>query len=311
MADQLARRLTNLEDLDPLDFPKNTFTETRPPTVDDDSTLGFSVGSTWIDITHDVVYTCVGATAGGAVWEPSRFFTATDGGGLTLNYAGGRFLGVGASGFSFNTLPAGSVGLTDNTTNYVQITTTGTVFSSSSGFFTTSFPLAEVVTLAGSITSIIQRWFNSGTIGDRYHGTNTAFPQQLWGLANATTTGFLDMEMGVFQINGLNGAGANRNVRVGGSGTQTGQLETTNGTAALPSKTFISDLTSGMFLIAGTRVGISYAGLEGLGVDNASAGGETSIQVLHNDGVSTSFKRVSADAVDTAGVGFRSLRVPN
>lgn len=56
----------------------NKFDATAAPTANDDSantsTNGtFSVGSRWVDVTNDVGYTCVDATATAAVWEQSTF----------------------------------------------------------------------------------------------------------------------------------------------------------------------------------------------------------------------------------------------
>ena len=42
---------------------------TTPPSVTDDSTAGYSVGSKWINTTTDLVYTCTDASAGAANWD--------------------------------------------------------------------------------------------------------------------------------------------------------------------------------------------------------------------------------------------------
>ncbi len=42
---------------------------TVPPTKDDDSVAGYSVGSKWIDTTHSRNYICIAASAGAAVWQ--------------------------------------------------------------------------------------------------------------------------------------------------------------------------------------------------------------------------------------------------
>jgi|SaaInlV_125m_DNA_1040241.scaffolds.fasta_scaffold00836_10 hypothetical protein len=47
----------------------NKLDATLAPTVNDDSSLGFGVGSLWIDATNDKAYNCVDATAGAAVWN--------------------------------------------------------------------------------------------------------------------------------------------------------------------------------------------------------------------------------------------------
>lgn len=42
---------------------------TAAPTVNDDSTLNYEVGSRWFDVTADRAYTCLDASAGAAVWR--------------------------------------------------------------------------------------------------------------------------------------------------------------------------------------------------------------------------------------------------
>ncbi|MEL6277961.1 MAG: hypothetical protein AAFR28_03645 [Pseudomonadota bacterium] len=42
---------------------------TAAPTVTDDSGSGYGIGSMWVDVTGDVIYFCVDASAGAAVWQ--------------------------------------------------------------------------------------------------------------------------------------------------------------------------------------------------------------------------------------------------
>lgn len=44
---------------------------TTAPTINDDSGDGYAVGSLWVDVTNDLAYVCVDATAGAAVWRNS------------------------------------------------------------------------------------------------------------------------------------------------------------------------------------------------------------------------------------------------
>lgn len=46
----------------------NKYDATAAPTVTDDSSAGYSVGSEWIDVTNDAAYRCVDATTGSAIW---------------------------------------------------------------------------------------------------------------------------------------------------------------------------------------------------------------------------------------------------
>jgi len=47
---------------------KNNYTATTAPTVTDDSSLGYSVGSEWTDTVNLKHYTCMKATVGSAIW---------------------------------------------------------------------------------------------------------------------------------------------------------------------------------------------------------------------------------------------------
>lgn len=49
-------------------IPVSNFTATAAPTVNDDSTAGYSVGSEWADETNLAYYVCTDPTAGAAVW---------------------------------------------------------------------------------------------------------------------------------------------------------------------------------------------------------------------------------------------------
>lgn len=46
----------------------NKLNASAPPTINDDSADGYSVGSLWIDTTNDIAYICVDATSGAAIW---------------------------------------------------------------------------------------------------------------------------------------------------------------------------------------------------------------------------------------------------
>ena len=48
---------------------KNKTDATAAPTATDDSSAGYAVGSKWVDVTNDMFYICVDASAGSAVWQ--------------------------------------------------------------------------------------------------------------------------------------------------------------------------------------------------------------------------------------------------
>jgi len=61
---------------------KSEYAKTSAPTINDDTSDGYVVGSTWFDITNDKAYICVDVTLGAAVWidiTQSGSFTAGDG----------------------------------------------------------------------------------------------------------------------------------------------------------------------------------------------------------------------------------------
>lgn len=47
---------------------QNNYAASAAPTVNNDTTEGYSVGSVWIDTTADEAYRCLDATEGAAVW---------------------------------------------------------------------------------------------------------------------------------------------------------------------------------------------------------------------------------------------------
>lgn len=51
---------------------------TSSPTVNDDSGLGYAVGSLWIDVNSGKIYLCIGSQIGSAEWIALGLFTATD-----------------------------------------------------------------------------------------------------------------------------------------------------------------------------------------------------------------------------------------
>jgi len=58
-------------------FIKNNFVATAPPSAaTDDTTLGYVVGSVWIDVTNDKAYTALDVTDGAAVWVETSSGTA-------------------------------------------------------------------------------------------------------------------------------------------------------------------------------------------------------------------------------------------
>jgi hypothetical protein len=85
----------------------------------------------------------------------------TDGSGLTLKVAAGNV----RIGSTFTAVAAGSVSLTNSTTNYVYVAS-GALATNTTGFPAQSIPIATVVTSGGNITSITDNrvWHSQPTI---------------------------------------------------------------------------------------------------------------------------------------------------
>ena len=49
--------------------PNNNYEATAAPGVGDDAKHGYSVGSSWINVTADDAYVCLDSTTGAAVWK--------------------------------------------------------------------------------------------------------------------------------------------------------------------------------------------------------------------------------------------------
>lgn len=79
--------------------PRNNMAATAAPAVTDDLDLGYKVGSTWHDTTNDVVYVCIDASDGAAVWRQisfSQLGTFTTGAWAGAVVAGTNIAAIGA-----------------------------------------------------------------------------------------------------------------------------------------------------------------------------------------------------------------------
>lgn len=99
--------------------------------------------------------------------------------GLTYAYLGGNV----RLGTTVTTVAAGTVILDNNTTNYVESDEAGAVSSNTTGFTAGSFPMAQVITSGGSISSVTDKraWIGNG-VSDADPRLNAAI-----GLKTATT----------------------------------------------------------------------------------------------------------------------------
>lgn len=83
----------------------------------------------------------------------TRAFRVTDGGGLDVDYEQGQIW----MGGSFYSIGAGSLTLADDDVNYVFVNAAGAVADNVAGFPSNSAPLAQVTTVAGDITALVDR----------------------------------------------------------------------------------------------------------------------------------------------------------
>jgi hypothetical protein len=249
------------------------------------------------------------AADGPAPSFPASDFRASDGGGLNLDLTGGTIRMIGSTGYTFTTHAPQTIVLTDNTTNYIQAGATS-IFNNTTAFFNSSIPVVEVVTAGGVIVTITDRYMLGHQSNSTYFKTQTAFPQAIWGLANATVLGFLDMERGPLQMQGLFGAGADENVTFGGASSALNQIELPDGTAALPPFCFIGDNTSGMFWSA-SGLGFSFGGAEILRAVDPALADEVGIVVLRNTAGVKTLAGMVQGPVDSAIPGFRLAMIPN
>jgi hypothetical protein len=81
---------------------KSNFAATAAPALTDDSASGYGVGSFWFDTTNDLMYVCLDASVGAAVWKDA---TASGGGGdPTLTFGDIESGGISIASTSFVTV---------------------------------------------------------------------------------------------------------------------------------------------------------------------------------------------------------------
>lgn len=81
---------------------------TTSPTVSDDNTAGYGVGSLWFDVTNDLAWHCLDASTGAAVWRPVPQYGGQNFGYVSGSYyyGGSGILGTSTLAVAANTLYA-------------------------------------------------------------------------------------------------------------------------------------------------------------------------------------------------------------
>ena len=163
----------------------NKFDATAAPTVNDDSSAGYQVGSKWIDVTNDKAYNCVDATAGAAVWNE-----AGGGGGSSIFTANGTF-GSSRTATLTDTL---SIKDSGGTNDVFKLNTNGEIIIANGGSTYSKFFTNGDVALGGS--TII-----GAQAGITLH-RNTLIKAEADTLANIAFQAVNTSNTGVFQIRG-------------------------------------------------------------------------------------------------------------
>jgi len=90
-----------------------------------------------------------------------RDFAVEDSGDLNITVKAGRV----RNDNTITDKSAQNLALTDNATNFVEITTVGAAFANTSAFTSGRIPLAEVVTSGADISSVTDKrtWIDTGT----------------------------------------------------------------------------------------------------------------------------------------------------
>jgi hypothetical protein len=135
------------------------YSEAVRTAIDQDNRMteeaGVSMSSIIEEIRSLIDASSVGSTATGAEIDAAAknaSLFAKDGdttNGLTFGFKAGRFM----NGNSIIDVSAGTLALTDNTTNYVEVTSAGVVSVNTSGFTTGRLPLYQITTSGGAITA--------------------------------------------------------------------------------------------------------------------------------------------------------------
>jgi hypothetical protein len=144
----------------------NNYTATVDPTVNDDSSLGYSVGSAWLNLSTDTQFILFDDTIGAAVWVQATSTSITAGDGL---YFTGNTLNVGGSTTIF--ADTNDISVNSSSTANQILLSSGTI-----GVAATygSLPLGDAASVSGTLP--IARGGTSAssfTAGSRLIATNS------------------------------------------------------------------------------------------------------------------------------------------
>jgi len=145
---------------------ESNLTATVAPSITDDTSAGYSVGSIWVDVTSDQSYLCVDSTAGSAVWNQiGGAATATP---QILHYAGLSYLASTANtgfpyGVVFDTINGETFGATVSlAANSITVTRSGKYIVSMGAAFRSLSSSKTMAMQIGGVDSSIKAFTVAG-----------------------------------------------------------------------------------------------------------------------------------------------------
>jgi hypothetical protein len=214
--------------------PQANMTATAAPTVSNDNTQGYAVGSQWLWAANNISWTCMDAATGAAVWVPDSAFVYRDFGHIITAAAGSTSLFTnGQSGVTFNAGGTAS-GIASDTTAYGK------------------FPRIRYATSASAGSFQNLRTAGNGSPTSRQSGI---YFDCVWGHADAATVAEARSFCGVRQVGDVGNVNPSTLINIIGVGNDTGdanlQLMVNDGTgtatktdlgADFPANTLAADM---------------------------------------------------------------------
>lgn len=261
---EIANAMTDLIGPTQASLPLNNFTAGSAPTVSDDNTRGYSVGSEWINTTTNLYYKALSVATGAAVWQlqPAGPF----------NYA--NVFGDGSDGaivFDGSTLHNGYSALSGGTyTLSRDIYATTVVVNTGVTIKPVGYRIFATVSVTGLGTAAITAFGNNGTAagaGGANSGNGSLGAGQA-GAAGGTAAGTIGNGGGMGTGNsGAGGAGS------GGAGGGAGTPPTTNANQLTHPQVMLVGAVNFQGTVTALRGGSGGGGGGGDGTNKGGGGG--------------------------------------
>jgi len=195
---------------------KSNLIATVAPSITDDTSAGYSVGSTWVDLTLDQSYLCVDSTAGAAIWNQIGGAAAATP--QILHYAGLSYLASTANtGFPysvvFDTVNGETFGATINlVSNSITVTRSGKYNVSMGAAFRSLSSSKTMAMQIGGVDSSIKAFTVAGA-----NNPNAA-----------STTGVISLSAGDVLTANITSATTEADVNISGSYLSITEIPTQN-----------------------------------------------------------------------------------